>query len=278
MNDPKAAPMSDSGPMTKLTQADYDRFHRLAPNVLKDRGPGYFFGELDSSIYFLLAGAIPTVGVVYWGWSATNWLVLLVAGCWMGLICDCVRMYFLKKEIKKYCDRIVDDTFVSVIAEAIRGKKDEVVSAHIPSAPDYTVAVFVDLIFCSVSSFVILVSLPERLDANLMGRSWFLPSPIGILAYRLLMMIWEIVEHRNQPRRKPVVKLALGLRGASMFVVMFIVLISFDEVQDSTTASYYVVYGVNGLLILIGAMNLYGLFLMISETRWLRKYLKSRES
>lgn len=99
--------MTQADQTRPLTDADFQRFHELAPQVLQHRSRGYFLRELDSSIHFFLAGAIPIYGVVMLGWSATNWLVLLVAGCWMGLFCDCLRLRLLKDEIRAYCDHIV---------------------------------------------------------------------------------------------------------------------------------------------------------------------------
>ena len=91
------------------------------------------------------------------------------------------------------------------------------------------------------------------------------------------MTIWEIIDHKTHPQSYPVVKLALGLRGASMFIVMFIVLfITESDVIASKTSARYVVCGVNSLLILVGLLNFAGMFFMIGETRWLRSYLKSQ--
>ena len=136
--------MTDSVPTVPLTDADMDRFHQLAPIALKNRTRGYFFNELETSFNFLLAGSIPILGVWKWGWSGTNWLVFLVVGCWLGLLLDCIRLHFLNKQVDQYVDGIIDDTFVSVVAEAVRAGQQEFIQAHVPKAPQYGMGIFID--------------------------------------------------------------------------------------------------------------------------------------
>jgi len=263
---------NDSVPMRSLTAEDFDRFHKSAPSVLESRTWGYFLGEMETSIHLVLSGVIPIVGVLVWDWSATNWIVFLLIGCWLGLVCDVIRLTFLNRQIEKYWNRVIEDTFVSVVSEAVRAEKSEVVAAHVPSQPEYRVGIFVDLIFGGIATFLIAEKLPENLTAEIFGRPWFLPSLAMFIAYRLGMTAWEIVDQHIHPRKKPVIKLALGLRGGCMFFAMFVVMICCDEARAVGTERY-AVYGINGAMILVGLLNLGGMFMIIGETRWLRKYL-----
>ena len=61
-----------------------------------------------------------------------------------------------------------------------------------------------------------------------------------------------------------------------MFILMFIVLAVFDKAGDKDIADKIVVYAVNGLWILIGVLNVWGVSMLVSETRWLKKYLLDR--
>ena len=267
--------------MSPLTEADYDRFHRLAPKVLANRTWANRMREVESATSMIVAGLVPILGVAYLGWSATNWIVFLVAGCWMGLLCDYLRLIYLRPQIDSWCDYCIEDTFVSVVGQAIRNGQDEIFIDHRPKRPPYDYAVITDIAFCSVSSLIIFVSLPDSVNAEVFGKPYFLLLLILILTHQLVMAVWGIIVIRNDDplqsgSGQPIVKLFLGLRGAAIFITMFAVVMSTDGAEDAKASIHYAVYGINGLLVLIGLMTLGGGWLRHNETRWLRKYLATR--
>ena len=75
-----------------LSSEDMARFHRNAPAALARRSGTQLAESLVGSLELVVMGATPIVGMLWFGWSATQLLVFLIAGMWVGIFCDLARL------------------------------------------------------------------------------------------------------------------------------------------------------------------------------------------
>ena len=75
-----------------LSSDDMARFHRNAPAALARRSGAQLAESLVGSLELVVMGATPIVGMLWFGWSATQLLVFLIAAMWVGIFCDLARL------------------------------------------------------------------------------------------------------------------------------------------------------------------------------------------
>ena len=68
------------------------------------------------------------------------------------------------------------------------------------------------------------------------------------------------------------VKLLLGGRGAAMFMLFFLLMLT-----KSSEANMLPFYIFNGFIVVIAVLNFYGMAIMTPTTRWLRNYLQAKK-
>lgn len=100
---------SESYELVPITAADMARFHKNAPAALARRGSGFVAEELGRALSLFLTGLIPILGLVYFGWSASEMLVFLLIGSWFGILCDIARFFALPAQVKRFGDVFYDD-------------------------------------------------------------------------------------------------------------------------------------------------------------------------
>ncbi len=121
-----------------------DRFHKNAHKALEKRTVRFLLQEVFEGFQFVLFGSLPIVGLFYWGWQPLHLLLFLLVGAWVGLICDCFKLYFLKKAIMEYADGRYDDWHVWVVADALRKGQEKARAQHLRAKYQPGAGVFVN--------------------------------------------------------------------------------------------------------------------------------------
>lgn len=250
------------------------RFHRLAPEVLRRRDGAFFARELGFGLQFLVIGAVPIVGTARFGWDALSWLAYVVIGAWLGIVTDTLALAFLGEPIRRHARHSAENQFVGLVCDALRsGKKT------IPRLPDGGVyrpgtGLFFDLVFGTVSTLVIYMVVREEMGVDwraVTGRPFFVLSLAAFVLCQIGLAAWQIAGHRGRESEIPV-KVFLGGRGAGLFLLMFIV-IAGPQRQLPVT-----LYVTNGLVVLFGLLNTFGMVPIRRENRWLAGYLAQRRA
>ena len=95
---------SKDNELVPITAADLARFRKNAPAALARRGSGFIAESVGSALALLLTGLIPIVGLMRFGWSASEMLVFLIVGLWIGIACDIVKFFVLPAQVKRSGD------------------------------------------------------------------------------------------------------------------------------------------------------------------------------
>ncbi|MAS95695.1 MAG: hypothetical protein CMO55_21040 [Verrucomicrobiales bacterium] len=261
-----------------LDSAQMDRFHRVAPGTLARRDTAFYRRELTLGFEFLLTGVIAIVGTLAFGWSAMNWLVFLIIGTFSGILTDTIKLFFLNKPINQHADNSADDQFVGLVCDALRKGEKEIPKMQDGGRYKPEIGLVFDLVFAPVSTLLIYFTVKENgFDGwnELFGQKHFLTSVIGFCAWQLLMTVWEIVSFRMTTNPENPVKILLGGRGVGLFFLFFLTAATGSCTKDQTdyTVALYVA---NGLLILMGLLNTFGILSIRNDSRWLREYLEKR--
>ncbi len=258
-----------------------DRFHKNAHKALEKRTARFLLQEVFEGFQFVLFGSLPIVGLFYWEWQPLHLLVFLLVGAWVGLICDCFKLYFLKKAIMEYADGRYDDWHVWVVADALRKGQEKARAQHLRAKYQPGAGVIVDLTFGGIGTlmtYFTVSAVNSEFPLGMLRDTEFRHALIGFVSYQWLLTIWEILSHRMSKTSGGAVKVAVGLRGVGLFLLMFLVLMIVGDDGQNPEGVKYAMLIINGLLIFLGLVYITGPILLAGETQWLKRYLRERES
>jgi hypothetical protein len=267
-----------------LTSDDLARFRRNAPAALARRGTGFVAAELGRILGLALAGLIPIAGFFYFRWSASEMLVFLLVGAWLGILCDAVKFFMLPSQVQRFGDAYYDDWHVWVVANALRRGEDvasghTAPKSHLHAKYQPALGVFVDFVVGGIATALICVALAE-VDFNFRTELWEnagLWKWLALLAaYDVALTVWEITRHKLNGNIAGRVKVAVGMRGLGLFLLLFVVVMIHDALGANGSVARGVIVFVNAAILATAAFNALGLFWMRTETNWLRDYLRIR--
>lgn len=266
--------------MEKITQADMVRFHGLAETTLRRCGPAFFHDEFGRAVSWIIVGAIPIVGLVSFGWSATQWMLFLLIGAWVGIICDAFKFYFLQKQIMASANAASEDNFVWTIVDSLRAKKEVAPSDHLRAKYQPGIGIVIDIVFGGVGTIMVLGLFPGFEFKGWAENGSLKWSVAGFVAYRVAFTIWEILEQRSFKTEDRQVRVAVGLRGVGLFMLGFLVAFISGDEQNAWTKNpqiaRWVMLAVNSLAILGSLLCIWGVAMIRSNAHWLQIYMDER--
>ncbi|NQT37527.1 MAG: hypothetical protein HQ581_08565 [Planctomycetes bacterium] len=265
--------------MVPLTDDDLQRFHRCAPAALDRRGGRFVADELGTALRLFVMGLTPIVGMMQFGWSASQLLCFLLVGAWVSILCDIAKFALLRKAAETFAQSRYDNWHVWVVADALRKGREELPKTQLRAKYRPGAGVLVDVLLGSVSTVVICMSLGKAdsgLGMGLLEDRGVLYSLAGLVGYQVLFTAWEIVDHKIGSGKDRGVKIAVGLRGVGLLFLMLLVLVVGNAVGENGPVARAVMLAVNGLVVLFGLFSVAGLWMMRGETAWLRDYLSRR--
>jgi hypothetical protein len=138
----------------------------------------------------------------------------------------------------------------------------------------------VDLVFGGLSSVLIPILMAEageKINATIFEERGVMLSLIGLIAYQVLFTVWEIVDHKRGTGTDRQVKVALGMRGLGLFLLMFLLVMVADNWGKQSSATRISMLVVNGGIIVMGLVTMIGPHMIRNETVWLKDYLQKRK-
>lgn len=263
-----------------LTPDDMARFHRNAPAALARRGGGFLMESLASSCELMVMGGTPIVGMIWFDWSASQLLAFLLVGTWVGILCDWVRLAFAGRGVAAFAQASYDDWHVWVVVEALRAGRTTAPKSHLRAHHQPGAAVFVDVAAGGVATAVMAAMIGNAgirgEQGSLFDDKSLLVSMAMFAAYQAIAAIWEIIRHRRTGDAAAQVVAQPGVRGAGLFLLMFVMLIAGDPDRRGGVDARRVMLAVNGAIVLVGILNSAAILWLQSETAWLRSYLRQR--
>jgi hypothetical protein len=266
--------------LAPLTAAYMARFYRNAPAALARRGSGFVASEFGRALALLLTGAIPLVGMLAYGWSASELLVFLVVGSWIGIACDLVKYLALPTHVRRGGETYYDDWHVWVVASALRRGEETAPRSHLAAKYEPALGVLVDFVCGGIGTALICVALAETgfsFRTELWQNGGLLKSVAILATYEVTMTAWEIARHKLGGDASGAVKVALGMRGLGLFLLLFVVVMIREALGDDGALARSVMLAVNGAIVLTACFNAIGFLLVRGETNWLREYLQQSE-
>ena len=264
--------------MAPITADDMARFHRNAPTALARRGGNFVGEQLGAAFETLITGLVPIIGMLAFGWSANQLLVFLLVGAWTAILLDILKLFLLYEGVKRFGATHYDDWHVWVVAQALREGKAEAVRSHLKAKYQPEMGVVVDLLFGGVATVAILAAASGESWSGL--RALFADRSVlyglaALVGYQVLFAAWEIIR-RLGAKDPGEVKVAPGMRGIGLFLLMFLVVMIRESAGENGATARGAMLAVNGGLVALAVFNTVGQFWLRGETRWLRNYLHER--
>jgi hypothetical protein len=274
--------------MVSITASHMERFHGCAAAAIRHRSGSYALEELGKATNYLLVGGVPLVGILWFDWSGSQLVLFFLVGVWVEIICDAVKLFTLREGVDRFAKSRYDDWHVWVVVEALRNGKKKAPSGYLGAKYEPGPGVFLDIVLGGLSTAIIGGSLMDA-DADFLTRAmgsnsvWY--SLLGIVTFGFLFTAWEIIDHNFGAGKDRGVKVAVGLRGVGLFLLMFTMLIvaaaadSFlDDALDPEIFARLLMLALNSLIVIYGVLTALGPWMLRSETEWLREYLATREA
>ena len=265
-------------PVVRLTAAELERFRKNAPAALARRGPGFLPEQLACSVEPVLTGLAPLVGVLAFGWSASELVVFLLVGIWTAIVCDCLKYAVSYAAVVSEARELEDHRRVWLVVDALRKDREEsraVIAKYPPG-----VGLFIDVAMGSVSTVVLVMGLLESQPQSL-GLQFqdlgFVLTLFGFMGYELALTVWILFRHRLGSGRDRPVRIDAGLRGVGLFLLMTLTVILADPSDapspDQLSARAMVLIA-NGWFLLLGVVYGLNIVFVRRETAWLHAYLR----
>jgi hypothetical protein len=264
-----------------LTSEDMTRFHRNALAALARRSGTAMTQSVMGSLELVIIGATPIIGMLWYGWSATQQLVFLVVSLWVGILCDFARLAFVRHAVKAYANEHYDDWHVWVVVEALRAGRTTAPRSHVQAKHQAGDGVLVDLAAGGFSTALIVAALFVNSKDRALATTFDRPFVIGLAAmaaYQAINAAWEIVRVRRAVTKAGGVSAAPGARGVALFLLMFVTMTLGDPDGAGGVAAQRVMLAVNGVIVAVGVLNAAAWMWLGGETRWLGRYVREHRA
>ena len=268
---------SKDNELVPITAADLARFRKNAPAALARRGGGFVAESVGNALALLLTGSIPIVGLVWFGWSASEMLVFMIVGLWIGILGDFAKFALLPGQVRRSGAAFYDDWQVWVVAGALRRGKNEASRSHLEAKYTPVAAVFVDLVFGGIATAILCIVMAKSgfdVRQELWRNAWLVKSIAALAIYESAFTLWEITRHKLGRDAAGKVRVVLGMRGLGLFLLMFLVVMLDEALHDNGAPARVALLTVNAAILVMAAFNLVGLYWVQAETNWLRAYLR----
>jgi hypothetical protein len=138
--------------------------------------------------------------------------------------------------------------------------------------------VLVDFVCGGLGTALICVALVEA-GFDFRSELWQnvgLWKSIAVLAtYEIVTTIWEIARHKLGGDATGQVKVALGMRGLGLFLLLFVVVTIHDALGANGPIARGVILAVNAAILAAAVFNAVGFLSVRAETNWLREHLRN---
>jgi hypothetical protein len=219
--------------------------------------------------------------MLVYSWSASELLVFLVVGSWIGIACDLVKYLALPAHVRRGGETYYDDWHVWVVASALRRGEETAPRSHLAAKYEPALGVLVDFVCGGIGTALICVALAEKgfsFRTELWENSGLLKSLAILAAYEVAMTAWEIARHKLGGDASGEVKVALGMRGLGLFLLLFVVVMIREALGDDGAMARGVMLAVNAAIVLAACFNAIGFFWVRGEANWLQEYLRDLQT
>jgi hypothetical protein len=267
--------------MVPITAADMGRFHRNAWAAVKRREGSYAIDEFGAGLRSVFLGGVPVVGLLWWEWSSLDLLVFLLVGTWVAIVCDFAKLWLLEKQIREWANVSYDNWHVWTVVHALRNGEDRAPKSHLGAKYEPWAGVLIDFVVGGLAISLICIGLlrsPGGIAWTDLSSRNLLFWLAALVCYQATFAVWEIAEHKSGRAAGRHVKVALGMRGLGLFILMFVVVAVTDGFEEVGSGVQRAMLAVNGAIVALGLMTMVGPLLIRAETAWLRNYLKERDA
>jgi hypothetical protein len=160
---------------------------------------------------------------------------------------------------------------------ALRRGLDAAPKSHLQARYEPAIGVLVDFVCGGIGTALICVALVEA-GFDFRGELWQnagLWRSVAVLAtYEVVTTIWEIARHKLGGDTTGQLKVALGMRGLGLFLLLFVVVMIREALGDDGAVARGVILAVNAAIVLLALFNAVGFVWLQADTNWLRNYLR----
>jgi len=267
---------SKAAPPIRISAQMRQDFKLHAPAALARRNNAYMLGIAVNVGQWLLIGSLGLLGLYCWQWTASEMLLVFVAGIVASIIADSLKYVFARQKMLAEYATMEKDRLVWAMLEAIRRKVDEIAADRLQKTRP-GLAVTMDIALGAAGLWILSTQLTAfGLDAETwqgLSRGVRL-ALVVVCAAPVLAMLSAVLAHRGAQGGYDDLEFRAGGRGIGL-ILFAIALSMFGEGNDGARG---MMLFVNWATVIAGLMSVAGVAIMVNERNQLREHLATAEA
>ena len=211
------------------------------------------------------------MGLYFWHWTATDMLLVLVAGIVAPIIADSLKWLFARRRMRTEYGKMEDDRLVWAMLDADARKSDEIPADRLqPTSPGR--GLILDLVFGALALCLLASQRAEFVPSR---EAWSALSPsaqlavLAVFAAPLLSMLAGAFAHSRDEGGYDELEFRAGGRGIGLLLVA--VALTFSA--EGELGARGVMVFVNWATVIAGVVSIAGVAIMVHERNRLRARL-----
>lgn len=250
------------------------RFERAAAAALARRNDAYLAGVAMNVLQWLLVGSLGLLGLRYWQWTATEMLLVFVAGIFASIAIDGLRWLFARGRMLSDYQKMQDDRLVWAVLDADAGGRDSIPTDQLErKSPGGLTAS--DIVFGALGAWLLWKQRAafgfDAAGAIAISASARL-SLIALFAMPVLSLLVGLLAHRRDDGGHDELEFRAGGRGIGL-VLLAGAIAWHGGGSDGARA---VMTFVNWATVVAGVLSIGGVAIMVRERNRLRTHLARR--
>ncbi len=259
---------SRNPPPIKITTKMRQQFKRNAPAALARRTDAYLTGIAVNVGQWLLVGALGLLGIYHWQWTASEMLLVFLAGIVAAILADSLKWVVARGTLRSEFQKMLDDRLVWAVLNADSRKVDQIPAHQLqPKAPGPLL--LIDILVGTFGIWLLWAQLPVFGGAAEGLTSGVHLALLFVLVAPVLSMLFATFAHKRAEGGYDDLEFRAGGRGIGL-VMLAGALAFFGEGEEGARG---VMLFINWATIVVGVMAIAGVAIMRHERNTLREYL-----
>lgn len=264
-----------AAPSVTITAQMRQRFKRDAPATLARRNDAYLLSVAVNVAQWLLIGNVGLLGLYHWQWTASEMLLVFVAGVVASVVADSLKWLFARRRMLAEYQKMENDRLVWAMLEADARQAAEIPADRLePRFPGR--ALLLDIVIGALGLWLLSVQRPAfGLDAE----AWSGVTPgvqlalIAVFSAPVLSMLAATFAHKRAEGGYDDLEFRAGGRGIGL-ILLAAALAFFGEGEEGARG---MMLFVNWATVIAGVMSIAGVAIMVGERNRLRRRLSNDE-
>ncbi len=262
---------SRTPPPVKITAQMRQEFQRNAPAALARRNNAYLAGMAVNVAQWLLIGSLGLLGIYHWQWTASEMLLVFVAGIVAAIVADSLKWLFARGTMRAEYQKMQDDRLVWEVLAADAKQANQIPGDRLQSKSPGPL-LLMDIVIGAFGIWLLWAQLPAfGLDAE-SSSDISVGVKLALLVVLLapvLSMLVATFAHQRAEGGYDELEFRAGGRGIGL-VLLAGALAFYGKGEEAARG---MMLFVNWATVIVGVMSIAGVAIILQERNALRKHL-----